>query len=384
MTRRRTETDFDLVIVGAGFAGLVCARTAAMRGLRVALLDRKSDPGQRVHTTGILVKEAADTLDVPAGLTRKVRGVRLYGPALESIDLHSPGYYFLTTDTPELLRWLGREAQAAGARCFYGGAFAGAEHEGSAIRIGGLDITTRYLIGADGAKSRVAEAFGLGRNRRFLVGQEVEYDGHGNLDPGYLHCLMDRRLAPGYIAWMVPGVGVTQVGLARDHPSQADLGALEARAAEIAGLGEDRLVGRRSGLIPVGGLVRPFATEGVLLVGDAAGLIAPMTDGGIHNAVHFGRRAAQVVSDHLQDQGPEPSRVLAREYPKYRGKQLLRRLLSLGPPNWAFDLALKTPPMRALAQEVYFHRRGPARSWGRRGYFKPQPDGQLIRNRDYP
>ena len=50
----------DLVIVGASFAGLIAAKTAAMRGLKVVVLESKPDAGQRVHTTGILVKEAAE------------------------------------------------------------------------------------------------------------------------------------------------------------------------------------------------------------------------------------------------------------------------------------------------------------------------------------
>ncbi|MFQ5974205.1 MAG: NAD(P)/FAD-dependent oxidoreductase, partial [Alphaproteobacteria bacterium] len=96
------EADFDVVIVGASFAGLVAARTAAMRGLRVAVVERKADPGAEPHTTGILVKEAADALDIPSELTRRVHGVRLYSPAMHHIDLDTPGYYFLATDTPGL------------------------------------------------------------------------------------------------------------------------------------------------------------------------------------------------------------------------------------------------------------------------------------------
>ena len=70
--------DFDLVIVGGSFAGLVAARTAAMRGLRVAVIDAKPEPGAALRTTGILVKEAAEVLDLPFSLTRKIHGVRLY------------------------------------------------------------------------------------------------------------------------------------------------------------------------------------------------------------------------------------------------------------------------------------------------------------------
>ena len=48
----------DIIVIGAGFAGLACARRAAERGLSVLVLDRQSEPGERIHTTGILVKEA--------------------------------------------------------------------------------------------------------------------------------------------------------------------------------------------------------------------------------------------------------------------------------------------------------------------------------------
>ena len=47
---------YDLGIVGASFAGLVCARSAALRGLRVLVLERQTAPGLRVRTTGLLVR----------------------------------------------------------------------------------------------------------------------------------------------------------------------------------------------------------------------------------------------------------------------------------------------------------------------------------------
>ena len=57
---------YDVGIVGAGFAGLACARAAARRGLRVLVVDRKPAPGVRMHTTGLVVKEAAERWEIPA------------------------------------------------------------------------------------------------------------------------------------------------------------------------------------------------------------------------------------------------------------------------------------------------------------------------------
>lgn len=193
----------------------------------------------------------------------------------------------------------------------------------------------------------------------------------GGIDGGFLHCFVDHGLAPGYIAWMVPGVGVIQGGLARTLPGKPDLRGLLEKLRPISDLTAARPVGLRTSLVPIGGPVRPFATERVLLIGDAAGLVSPMTAGGIHNAFHFGRRAAQAISDHLFDHGPEPGAVLAAEIPNYRLKRLARALMSLGVPDWTFELALRTPPLRALAEHIYFHHRGPAHERRNSGYFKP-------------
>ncbi|HDS1136557.1 TPA: FAD-dependent oxidoreductase, partial [Stenotrophomonas maltophilia] len=104
--------DHDVVIAGASFAGAACALAAAQYGLRVCVLERKADPGERLHTTGIVVKEAMEQTwlgRMPGHLLQRVANVRLYAPNLRSVVLAAPGYYFLTTDTPNLMRWLASE-----------------------------------------------------------------------------------------------------------------------------------------------------------------------------------------------------------------------------------------------------------------------------------
>jgi len=349
---------YDLTIVGGGFAGLVCARVVALRGLRVAVLEAKPDAGARPHTTGIMVKEAADEVDIPARLTRRIRGVRLYAPSRRHLDLFAPGYYFLASDTPGLLRWLAAEAQRAGAEIFYDLRFEGAEPSTGGWRLAAPPIETRFLIGADGARSRVAEALGLGRNRRFLTGVEAEFTEAPAVAPEFLHCFLDSRLAPGYLAWVVPGVGITQIGLAVSAGRRPDLGGFLACHGPHFGLEGQAPLSRRAGVIPAGGPLRPFWRPGALLIGDAAGLVSPLTGGGIQLAFRFGRRAAQVVSDHLLDGGGEPGQVLAGELPRFRLKVPLRRSLDLVPPNFLVEAALRLGLTRRIAQQVFFHRRG--------------------------
>lgn len=361
------KADYDLIIVGASFAGLVAARTAAHRGLKVAVIDAKAEPGARVRTTGVLVKEAIDDTDIPSSLTRKIPGVRLYAPNNRHIDLFAPGYYFLATDTPAIMRWLAREAARAGADLLFGMRFETAGLSDDRVRIDGLGLSARYLLGADGAKSRVAEVFGLGRNREFLVGMETEYEETPTVDPDFLHCFIDSTLAPGYLGWIVPGVGMTQAGLAvADGPfgekRRPNYPAFLRRASTFFDLTNCEVRNRRSGPIPVGGLVHPLSTRRVLLTGDAAGLVSPLTGGGIRLAFQYGRRAGAAIANYLRDGGPDPGLVMAREYPRFALKTWMRRLWSAAPANSVINATLFMPPMRALAVWIYFQKRSSADS----------------------
>ncbi|MBI1374851.1 MAG: FAD-dependent oxidoreductase [Phycisphaera sp.] len=347
---------YDLVISGAGFAGLACADAAARRGLRTLVLEKKPDPGARPHTTGILVKEVADGWDAPRQFTRKVRGVRLYAPSLKSVDLVSPGYYFLATDTPGLLRWWAQHAEASGAEVRCDAPFRGVEKHGDLLRFKERDVEGRYLIGADGAKSKVAEMFNLGRNTQHLVGVEAEYTNVRGVDPDRLHVFLDSELAPGYIAWVVPGVDIYQVGLAVRKGREVKLEPFMEQVRKVFDFSAAECVSKRGGLIPVGGLVKPIGRDNVMLVGDAAGMVSPLTAGGIHTALDYGRLAGLAVCDHLLDNGPDPIRVMSRQLPRFGVKRLMRASIDMRPPNGLYNLMLGSRVLRSLAQVVFFHK----------------------------
>jgi len=348
----------DVAIVGGSFAGLACAQAAAQRGLRTVVLERKPEPGAAVHTTGLLVKEAADELGVPERVTRKISGVRLYAPSLRWIDLDSPGYYFLATDTPELLRLLAARAGRAGAELRCGSEYLGARIDGGRISVNNGAFCARVLVGADGPRSRVARDFSLGTNRKFLVGVEAEYEGVRDVDPNRLHCFIDSQLAPGYIAWVIPGVHSTQIGLACSQSTKPNLPEFVRRISHLFNFDSARLAGRRGGLIPIGGRVAPVSRGGALLIGDAAGIVSPLTAGGIHTALCYGRLAGEVLGAHLLDDGPEPGTALAALYPRFFWKQALRAAYDLRPPNWAVNALFSSALLRETARAVFFHHRG--------------------------
>jgi flavin-dependent dehydrogenase len=194
-------------------------------------------------------------------------------------------------------------------------------------------------------------------NRHFLSGVEAEFVGVKGVQHR-LHVFLDSQLAPGYIAWVVPGVGITQIGLACRQPSRPDLGAFLRVLADLFDFGRARRVGTRGGLIPIGGTVRPFASRDVVLVGDAAGLVSPLTAGGIHTALRSGRAAGIAIASRLLDDGPPIEAALKQTYPRFLLKRPMRMALDLRPPNALLDRAMDSTAFRRLAQTVFFHHRG--------------------------
>jgi flavin-dependent dehydrogenase len=355
---RMRRIDYDIGIVGAGFAGLACARAAARRGLRVLVIDRKPQPGARMHTTGLVVKEAAERWEIPAVLTRRVPGIRLYSPNLRTLDLDARGYYFLATDTPALMRWLAREAARAGAHLRFGRPYHGAEVVDGAVHLASGE-RVRWLVGADGAHSAVARDFALGRNAQFLLGAEAEFENVRGVDAERLHCFLDGRLARGYIGWVVPGHGgLFQVGLACRRPQRPRLGRFIAALSPVFDFTGARRIGYRGGLIPVGGPVSPMAAGPAMLAGDAAGLVSPLSAGGIHTALESGWIAAHAIADHDLLGAAHPSRVLALRNPRFAWKHALRAAYDVGVPDRVLDSILGTRVFTAAARSVYFHHRG--------------------------
>jgi flavin-dependent dehydrogenase len=84
------RTSYDVTIIGAGLAGLQCARLLARQGLSVLLVDRKNTLDQKIHTTGIFVRRTLVDFDLPKTvLGPPIKHVTLYSPAHRSLELVS-------------------------------------------------------------------------------------------------------------------------------------------------------------------------------------------------------------------------------------------------------------------------------------------------------
>ena len=209
----------------------------------------------------------------------------------------------------------------------------------------------------------MAADLGLDVNRRWIVGVEDVFEGVPLHGPPRLHCFLDHRLAPGYIAWLAEDGDSTHVGVGgypgRFQPSAA-LDCFRASLGAIANLRAGRLVERRGGRIPVGGVLRRLANEGGLAIGDAAGAVSPLTAGGLDPCLRLSELAAKVAWQYLTtgDAGALAAYDGRPLRQKFRARLGLRAALAWGGYNPLLEAGcalLRSSAGRRFAERVFFH-----------------------------
>lgn len=358
----------DVLVVGAGLAGLHTATLLADRGHDVLVAERRTTLTGAIRTTGIFVRKTLDDFPLPEHcLGPPIRRVVLYPPSLRSpVTLDSARDEYRVGDMAGLYLAAARTAADAGVRLALGTRYLG--RTGDGVRLAGPDgpvlVRARFLVGADGARSRVARDLGLDRNRQLLVGAEEVFPVPPGAGPPAFHCVLDPTLAPGYLAWVVDDGEHAHVGVA-GYPDRFPEGMRAALARfRAAAPGLDRVdrvgdVERRGGPIPVGGLLRRIGCAEGLLVGDAAGAVSPLTAGGLDPCLRLSEHAADVLSDAFDAGRPDPldhydGAVLRAAF---RGRLLMRTGLSqVRTPAMAAagHALLRTPLGRAAARRVLF------------------------------
>jgi flavin-dependent dehydrogenase len=320
----------DVLVVGAGLAGLHTARRLALRGLRVLVVDRRTSLATGIRTTGIFVRRTLDDFGLPDHLLGPgVREVLIYPPSRRApVRLVSDRDEFRVADMAAVYAHERRAAEAAGARVRLGARYLGAA--AGVARFAGADpVTARFLVGADGARSRVARDLGLDVNRRFLVGAELVHPIVSTTAPVF-HCVLDPRVAPGYLGWVIDDGREAHVGVAGD-PAAMRAGIrhlLDRFAADAPGRAKPTgPVRHRGGPIPVGGVLRRLACPAGLLVGDAAGAVSPLTAGGLDPCLRMSELAAAVTAEYLRTGDQQVLRRYdgAALRARFRGRLLLRR-----------------------------------------------------------
>lgn len=366
----RAMEQYDVTIVGAGLAGLHLARLLAESGLHVALADRKRFIDESVHTTGIFVRKTFEDFDLPQDcLGPAIREVALYSPGLRRISLASKHDEFRVGRMRLLYDRLLKRCMHAGVDWLPEMGYVGHINAEKGVMVtfdsrdGLCRLETRYLVGADGATSRVAEALDLDLNSEWIIGFEEVFRRQSEGLPR-LHCFLDPHLAPGYIAWVVDDGEETHVGVggyaSRFEPARA-LKEFRQRISHSFDLRDAELIDRRGGRIPVNGILRRIANERGLLIGDAAGAVSPLTAGGFDGCLRLSTLAANLIEKFIKT---GDARVLAnysgeRFRTRFISRRWMRRTLAGIANPLLIEMGcamLRMPILNSLARHVFFGR----------------------------
>lgn len=360
-------SSYDAVVVGAGLAGLTFACDLSGRGFRVLLLDRKESLAAPVHTTGIFVRRTLEDAFLPEALLGPaVRDVVLYSPARRPLHLASSRDEFRVGDMGAIYQWLAARCEARSVEWMPSTHFIRSDGERLMLRRNGRDFTvrTRLLVGADGCASRVARDLDLDVNTEWIVGAEEVLGGAKIEGPPRFECILDPRIAPGYLAWVVHDGVEIHLGVG-GYPAQFQVGAALKRfrdeCASRMDLRGATVLERRGGRIPVGGVLRRISNRRGLLVGDAAGAVSPLTAGGLDGAIRLSRLAARVAARALGTGDTAVLDAYSGELFRARffSRLWMRRWLRLAGSPAVLEVAcaaLRTAPGRRLAWQVFFGR----------------------------
>jgi digeranylgeranylglycerophospholipid reductase len=327
----------DVVVVGAGPAGSMAARSAAENGAGVIILEEHSRVGHPVFCAEGLslngIKDAG-VEPVPPIVSQEITRARVYAPNMEFVELTSSDWKGYNLNRDAFDRALAENAVRAGAELLLDTRATRVVKEGNlvtgvdAISEGDeLKVRSKVVIGADGYSSVVRKTAGLGRWFPDVVTCAQFRLGGLNLDEsGVNDFLLGSNVAPGGYAWVFPkssSVANVGLGVRRIHtaPPIEYLKRFVDSDPRFEGA-EILLVS--GGICPVSGTLDEIVGDGLMLVGDAAGQLVPMTGAGVHSGVEAGKMAGQVAAKAIEEGDISASRLSEYEklFDEYWGRRI--------------------------------------------------------------
>lgn len=323
----------DALVVGAGPAGLMFSRQVAEKGFRVLVVEKEGRLGVKPCGEGISSR-VLETAGIPRSeasrfVAQEIRRARIVAPNGKEFVIGGGGKVMgYTIDKPGFLRVMAEYAADAGA------GFVLRERvrdilrveEGFRVVTPRREIRTSLLVGADGYLSVVSRRLGFEKrgDRKLIPSVQYLMAGVELEDREATYFYLGREVAPLGYAWIFPkDGGLANVGLGvqgappllylnkfvRSHKKKF------ARASPIEFGGA---------AVTISGSLRKVVGDNVMLIGEAAGHVIPLTGGGIHTSIAAGKIAGEVAAAALEQEDLSAA-FLKRyrdEYDAYWGRRI--------------------------------------------------------------
>jgi geranylgeranyl reductase len=324
---------FDITVVGGGPAGATAAEDLARSGWKVALLDRD---GRIKPCGGAIPPRLVSDFHIPdSQLVAKVNTARMISPTKRMVDIPIENGYVGMVDREFFDEFLRDRAEKAGASRITG-TFTSIERDAKGTHLVYREkasgetkrLTTRMIIGADGARSDVARAEVPGGDTiPYVIAYHEIIEAPApspDYDPKRCDVIYDGTISPDFYGWVFPHGGQASVGMGTQI-TDVNLKDATRDLRKASGLENCKTIRKEGAPIPLKPLDRWDNGRDVVLAGDAAGVVAPSSGEGIYYAMVGGQVAAHAVSAALQS-GRSKDLQLARRLFMREHKQVFRVL----------------------------------------------------------
>jgi len=316
------EFNYDVVVVGGGPAGCMAAKYAAKAGASTLIIEEDAAIGEPVQCAGLISTRALEESELRnrnSFINCEIKGAVVHSPSYE-LTLESPAQRAFAISRNIFDRELAKEAQKEGADIILDSKVKTVRKSDGGKKLtittattnGAEEIKAKVVIGADGVRSTVAQLAGLNVVSSSLSCVQIE--GEYETEDTFAEIFVGKSIAPGFFAWTIPlgAENRARIGLCIDErfsPHSNPLPFLKRNLVEhpvIVKKYKGTVFSRTAGKIPIpvnAGLqgrrhktVKIDDETGMLLVGDAAAQIKPITGGGVYYGMKCGKIAGELAA----------------------------------------------------------------------------------------
>ncbi len=331
---------YDAIVIGAGPAGLIFARYLGEAGFKVAIVEKNNELAVKPCGEGISsrVIETAEISrsEVYRFLSREIKRAYIFAPNGKRLTVEESGRTMgYIIDKRNFLKVLSEYAVSSGVEIYISEPAKNFSRKNNTLNVYTRShvFKTRLLIGADGYLSVVAKKMGLEKRgeRRVIpsiqyVMSNVELD-----DYEATYFFTGNNVAPLGYAWIFPKDGkIANVGLGVQKVSPRTYLNKFIRDNRKY-FSKSQPIEFKGAAVTISGVLEKIVDDNVMLIGEAAGQVIPLTGGGIHTSIAGGKIAAEIAIKALEedDLSKEKLSMYKRKYDLYWGKRIRDSLKGL-------------------------------------------------------
>ena len=308
------EMIYDAIIIGGGPSGATAAMELALQNRKVAFIDRE---GRIKPCGGAVPPRLIRDFNIPESqIVAKIKTARMISPTSRTVDIPIENGYVGMVERENFDEFLRNRASNKGAKRFTG-TFLRIERidEKDIVSVffkdkksrKEIELKSRFVIGADGARSDVARSeMPGGKTIPYVIAYHeiIEAPKGGVYDPDRCDVIYDGRISPDFYGWVFPHGKSASVGMGTGK-NGFDLKEATAKIRESSGLDKCNTIRKEGAPIPLKPLDNWDNGKDLVLAGDAAGVVAPSSGEGIYYAMIGGQEAAYAVNECIKYKNPK-------------------------------------------------------------------------------